>query len=76
MRIEIQPVVKTFDSLIISNIQVSVNNDAMVQAFLEGQTQDNEIFNLYMDSETYSGWGSNDEYVVDWVLNQLGLQKK
>ena len=28
---------------------------------------------LYMSGADYSGWGDNDQYVVDWTLNQLGL---
>jgi hypothetical protein len=28
---------------------------------------------LQMSGTDYSGWGDNDQYVVDWTLNQLGL---
>jgi hypothetical protein len=75
MKINIKPVTKTFDKLVISNIQVSLQNDAVLQVYLEGTETDNQIYNLYMDQPTYAGWGDDDEYVVDWTLNQLGLQK-
>jgi hypothetical protein len=28
---------------------------------------------LYMDGTNYTSWGENDQYVIDWTLNQLGL---
>ena len=31
--------------------------------------------NLTMDQETYSNWGSNDDYCYDWALNELGFTK-
>lgn len=76
MKISIKPVVKSYDNLVITNIQVSLENDAMIQAYLEGVEVDNQIYSLYMDHSTYSNWGDNDEYVVDWVLSQLGLEKQ
>lgn len=29
--------------------------------------------NLYMDRSTYDQWGSDDDYVWNWVATQLGL---
>lgn len=29
--------------------------------------------NLYMDYETYSQWGDNDEFVIQWACTQLGF---
>jgi len=31
--------------------------------------------NLYMDDQTYSQWGTDDEYAIDWGLQQLGFTK-
>lgn len=31
--------------------------------------------NLYMDDQTYSQWGTDDEYAIDWALQQLGFTK-
>jgi len=31
--------------------------------------------NLPMDQATYDQWGTDDEYVVDWGLEQLGFTK-
>jgi hypothetical protein len=32
--------------------------------------------NLNMDSETYANWGTDDEYVIDWALNELEFTKE
>ncbi len=29
--------------------------------------------NLTMNQETYDNWGTNDEYVINWALNELGF---
>jgi hypothetical protein len=31
--------------------------------------------NLYMDEETYNGWSNDDNYAIDWALNEIGLQR-
>jgi len=31
--------------------------------------------NLIMTTEEYSLWASDDNYVIDWALNELGLTK-
>jgi hypothetical protein len=29
--------------------------------------------NLNMSAETYASWGQDDQYVIDWALNELGF---
>jgi hypothetical protein len=31
--------------------------------------------NLFMSTSDYNQWGEDDEYVVDWALQQLGFTK-
>jgi hypothetical protein len=31
--------------------------------------------NLSMSETEYAGWGSDDNYVIDWALNKLGFTK-
>jgi hypothetical protein len=31
--------------------------------------------NLSMSEEIYSQWGTDDNFVIDWVLNELNLQR-
>ena len=31
--------------------------------------------NLSMDETTYASWASDDNYVIDWALNELGFTK-
>ena len=47
--------------------QVTNEDAALVpgQCILDG--------NLTMDQQTYAGWGTNDEYVIDWACDQLGF---
>lgn len=74
MEIIIKPVTKTLDKLYINDISIDLNKDARISVGVMGD----EIglsYLLKMDSETYKNWGTDDEYVVNWVLEQLGLEK-
>ena len=31
--------------------------------------------NLFMSTSEYNQWGEDDEYVIDWALQQLGFSK-
>jgi hypothetical protein len=53
------------------------------QLFTEVQNEEEENIpgtsildgNLTMDQETYAQWGTDDEYPVNWALDQLGFIK-
>jgi len=30
---------------------------------------------VYVDPETYAGWTSDDQYLIDFILKSLGLQQ-
>lgn len=39
---------------------------------------DNQMFkdgNLHFDKELYDAWGDDDNYLIDWVLEQLELTR-
>lgn len=75
MKIIIVPTPRTLDVLTIASVNVSLDNSAIVSGVISGSDKTFESFSLYMDSETYAQWGTNDEFVVDWTCSQLGLQK-
>jgi hypothetical protein len=31
--------------------------------------------NLFMSTSEYNQWGEDDEYVIDWALQQLGFTR-
>jgi hypothetical protein len=31
--------------------------------------------NITMDEETYAGWGTDDNYAIDWALDELGFTR-
>lgn len=73
-KIEIKPVSRQLTNLVIGNISVSLNSDA----YVSGQIHNDklfETFQLYMPSDVYNQWGTNDDFLIDWVLQELGLQR-
>jgi hypothetical protein len=48
-----------------------------VEDDLEQPMPGNKILegNLFMSTSEYNQWGEDDEYVIDWALQQLGFSK-
>lgn len=67
------------------NFVVSPTNGIQTYWQIFGQSQDEQGVNvpgamlmdgnLPMDQDTYDQWGTDDEFVVDWGLDQLGFTK-
>lgn len=74
MRIDIKPVTKTLDILDIISTTVMLDNSAVISVVVTNN-RISEAYSLTMDAATYAGWGSDDEYVVNWVLSELGLER-
>lgn len=75
MNVSIKPISVSLDTMEIVSVNVNLDNSAIVQTYVKNSTGMGYTNQLFMDTETYLGWGSNDEYVVNWALNQLGLTK-
>lgn len=73
--VSIVPVVKELTKLQILGVNVSLNRDAYLSASLVNDEGVKISYTLYMDTQTYEQWGSDDEFVINWTLDQLGLQK-
>lgn len=74
MKISIKPVTKTLDTLVIQSVSVLLDNSAYVTAVLYG-SDISMSKSFTMDSNTYSQWGADDEFVVNWVMSQWGLER-
>lgn len=70
--IKIKPVSVKLDTLIIAGISINLDQSAVINVVLEG-VNINQNFSLFMDAETYAGWGDDDQYVINWVMKELGL---
>lgn len=72
--IKIKPVTKSLTDLDIRSVSVNLDQSAIISGVIYGDGV-GESFRLEMDGQTYTDWSSDDEYVVNWVLTQLGLQR-
>jgi spore coat protein U-like protein len=70
----IEPITKTLYTMNILQVSVNLDNSARIVAELTNSVDTTIGYNLYMDSEAYSQWGDSDEYVIQWVMSQLGVQ--
>ena len=76
MNVTIKPINVTLDTLEILSVNVSLDKSAYITTYVKNDTGMGYTNQLFMDTETYLGWGDDDEYVINWALNQLGLEKK
>ena len=75
MNIQIKPAPRFLTTLTIGGINVSLEENAIVSGSIVGENGLRENYSLLMDSETYSQWGDDDEFVINWTLDQLGLER-
>jgi len=73
-KISIKPVTKTLDSLLIMSVRVNLDKSAQIVCELTNSIDVSVQYNLTMDTTAYNAWGENDEYVIQWVMTQLGVQ--
>lgn len=58
----------------VSSVELFKSISVIASLFENTTLIDNKFFNI-TDTE-YAGWGSDDKYIVDLVLNKLGLSEK
>ena len=72
--VDIKPVSKSLTQLQILGVNVRLDNSASISYSVVGDAI-SESGVLDMDSATYAQWGTDDQFVVDWALAELGLEK-
>jgi hypothetical protein len=77
--VENKDIVKTYT---VSNIEISVVNiklfDSVTLSVFLKDVDNNLIDVQYftLKNEEYNNWGSNDDYILDFILSKLGLVKR
>ena len=69
------PIIETSVRVIVLSVNLGVS--ASIQAQLispDGSVV--EVKSLLLEQPDYSFWGTDDNFVVNWTLNQLGLSKQ
>ena len=69
------PIVETSVRVIVLsvNLGVSANIDAQI---LNAEGTIVEVKSLLLEQPDYSFWGTDDEFIINWTLRQLGLSKQ
>jgi hypothetical protein len=67
-------VVKASNKIAISVVRVDLFSKAIIE--VQFISVDHQLVNtqvLEMTGNDYLAWGSNDQYIINWTLNKLGL---
>ena len=69
------PIIETSVRVIVLsvNLGVSANIDAQI---LNAEGTIVEVKSLLLEQPDYSFWGTDDEFIINWTLRQLGLSKQ
>jgi hypothetical protein len=69
------PIIETAVRIVVLsvNLNVSANIDAQI---LDSNNIIVDVKHLILEQPDYSNWGTDDQFVVNWTLQQLGLNPK
>ena len=66
--------VETSNKIAIYVLNIELFNKATIHVhFLNADDRNIHLEVLEMTGDDYSAWGTDDQYVVTWTLNKLGL---
>jgi hypothetical protein len=80
--INIEPVVKPQEPIIMNSISITVTEiELNVKANIRVIFYDNEFNSikteyLVLQQPDYSNWGTDDQFIINWTLQQLGLSPR
>jgi hypothetical protein len=70
---KIQPINIELDTFQIFSVSVDLDKSASINCEIRNAEGMGKRVSVYMDTETYSEWGNDDSFVLNYALNQLGL---
>ena len=80
--IQIEPIIKLQEPIIMNSVSITVMDiELNVKANIRVIFYDNEYNSikteyLVLQQPDYSNWGTNDQFIIDWSLQQLNLTLK
>jgi hypothetical protein len=69
------PIIETAVRVIVLSVDLGMSASIDAQ-ILNADGVIAEVKHLKLEQPDYSLWGTDDEFVVDWTLRQLGLTKQ
>jgi hypothetical protein len=69
------PIIETAVRVIVLSVDLGISASIDAQ-ILNSEGVVVEVKHLKLEQPSYSEWGLDDEFVVNWTLQQLGLSKQ
>ena len=69
-------ITKTINNVIIKVINMKLQEFANISAVVRHNDDFIQNYTFHLEGEDYNQWGSNDDFIVDYVLMKIGLTKK
>jgi hypothetical protein len=69
-------VTKTINNVVIRIINMKLQEFANISAIVRHNDDFIENYTFHVEGDDYDKWGSNDDFIIDYVLIKIGLIKK
>ncbi len=69
-------ITKTINNVIIKVINMKLQEFVNISAVVRHNDDFIQNYTFHLEGEDYNQWGSNDNFIVDYVLLKIGLTKK
>jgi len=69
-------ITKTINNFIIRIINMKLQEFANISAVVRHNDKFIENYTFHIEGYDYKQWGSNDDFIIDYVLRKIGLTKK
>lgn len=69
-------ITKTINNVIIRIINMKLQEFANISAVVRYNDELIGNYTFHIEGDDYKQWGSNDDFIIDYVLLKIGLTKK
>jgi hypothetical protein len=72
VNINIEPIIISYNSFRINSVSINLNQSAVIAISLYSDNTLVMFKNFVMSGDDYLSWGNDDNYLTNWVVQQLG----
>lgn len=69
-------ITNTINNVIIRIINMKLQEFANISAVVRHNDDFIENYTFHLEGDEYNQWGSNDDFIIDYVLMKIGLTRK
>ncbi len=68
--------IKIINNVLIKIINMKLSSFANISAIVRHNDDFIENYTFHIEGDEYNQWGSNDEFIIDYILTKIGLTRR